>query len=181
MPPAKVSVDQYLRGPESLRPMELVYGFVREPPAPAYRHQSIVTHLGALLDAHVRQHDLGRVSVSPVDVVLDREAALIVQPDVVFVSNARLGRIEDRIWGAPDLVVEVLSPRTARRDRTTKRRWYQRYGVIEYWLADSRRHTIDVLHLQARHAAGTCRYRGDAIMRSFVLPKWTMTPAQIFS
>jgi Uma2 family endonuclease len=106
--------------PESLQPMELVYGRVREPPSPRYGHQSVVTHLAALLDQHVRQHDLGKVCVSPMDVVLDDAAALVVQPDIVFVATPHLDRIRERIWGAPDLVVEVLSRGTAKRDRTTK-------------------------------------------------------------
>src|SRR5438046_4360612 len=70
----KLSVDDYFRLPESLRPMELSWGQVREPPAPKYGHQSAVTHLGALLDRHVRERGLGEVCVSPVDVVLDRYA-----------------------------------------------------------------------------------------------------------
>jgi len=66
----RYTVDEYFTPPESLRPMELVYGVVREPP-PRYGHQSVVTRLTALLDAHVRAHALGQVCVSPVDVVLD--------------------------------------------------------------------------------------------------------------
>ena len=61
-------------------------------------------------------HGLGRVLVSPVDVVLDEKKALIVQPDIVFISRERIGIVRDRIWGAPDLVIEVLSPGTRRRD-----------------------------------------------------------------
>jgi hypothetical protein len=65
----KIGVDEYFAMAESMRPMALVYGVVREPPAPLYGHQSVLTHLGALMDAHVREHRLGRVCVSPVDVV----------------------------------------------------------------------------------------------------------------
>src|SRR2546423_12295189 len=60
----ELSVDEYFRMPESLQPMELVYGRVREPPSPRYGHQSAVTPLAALPDQHVRQHDLGQVRVS---------------------------------------------------------------------------------------------------------------------
>ncbi len=87
----RLSVHEYFRLPETMRPMELVYGVVREPPAPRYGPQSIVTRLTALLFAHVEGHRLGRLCVSPVDVVLDELAALVVQPDLIFISNESLG------------------------------------------------------------------------------------------
>lgn len=83
----QMTVREYFRQPETMRPMELVYGVVREPPAPNYGHQTIVTRLTVLLDEHVRAHGLGQVCVSPVDVVLDEERALVVQPDVVFIAK----------------------------------------------------------------------------------------------
>jgi hypothetical protein len=65
--------------------------------------------LTALLDAHVRERDPGVVCVSPVDVVFDARAALVLQPDIVFVARERLGIVRDRIWGAPDLIVVALA------------------------------------------------------------------------
>ena len=91
--PKHISVEQYLCGPETLRPTELVYGVLHEPPAPRYGHQAIVTRTIELLGQHVRKHELGKVCVSPVDVVLDRDRALVLQPDVIFVSTERLARI----------------------------------------------------------------------------------------
>jgi Uma2 family endonuclease len=84
------------------------------------------------------------------------------------------------VWGAPDLVVEILSPRTARRDRTTKLAWYRRYGVIECWLVDVTHRSVEVVELQA-HDARRIPYSGDAPMHSTVLPNWTVAAAQIFS
>jgi Uma2 family endonuclease len=175
----KLSVWEYFELTETTAPMELVYGIVREPPAPRYGHQSIVTRLTRLLDAHVDERRLGRVCVSPVDVVLDQIDALVVQPDIVFVSQERLAIIGDRIWGPPDLVVEVLSPRTAARDRTTKVAWYRRYGVRECWLVDDRRRAIEVADLQS---VGIARlFVGGHAMRSCVLPEWTLPAEQLFS
>jgi Uma2 family endonuclease len=176
----KLSVEDYFSLPESLRPMELVYGYVREPAAPRYGHQSVVTHLAALLDQHVRERNLGQVCVSPVDVVLDKEAALVVQPDIVFVATSHLDRIKDRLWGAPDLVVEVLSPKTAGRDRTTKLGWYARYGVAECWLVDAQHRSVEVVELQAQPPRHTS-YPSDAPMRSIVLPEWSATASQVLS
>ena len=173
-----LTVREYFWLPETTRPMELVYGVVREPPAPNYGHQSIVTRLTRLLDLHVEERRLGQVCVSPVDVVLDVHAALVVQPDVIFVVNERQGIIRDRVWGPPDLVVEVMSPRTAGRDRTVKLDWYRRYGLREAWLVDYRHRSIEVVELQAVTASRL--FQGLEPMRSSVLSDWTVTADQIF-
>ena len=179
--PAYLTVEQYLATPETNRPREVVYGVLREPPAPYVAHQSVVTHLGALLDAHVRSHDLGGVAVSPIDVILDRERALVVQPDIVFVAAGRLALVRNQVWGAPDLVVEVLSRGTARRDRTLKLRWYRQYGVRECWLVDSERRTLTVVDLAGDARQRPRTYRGEAPLRSRVLPRVRLTAARVFS
>ena len=175
----RLTVASYLEKPESTRPMELVYGVVREPPAPRYGHQALLTHLGALLDRHVRERGLGEVCVSPVDVVLDEPAALVVQPDVIFVAADRLSIVRDRVFGPPDLVVEVLSPGTARRDRTTKLGWYRRYGVRECWLVDARKRSVEVIDLRAE-VEGRRTIAGDEPLRSAVLPDWTIPVSELF-
>ena len=177
----RISVQEYLRAPETLKPMELVYGVVREPAAPRYGHQSIVTHVAGLLDHHVRQRRLGRVCVSPVDVVLDRERALVLQPDIVFVATARLGIIRDRVWGPPNLVIEVLSPGTARRDRTLKLRWYRQYGVEECWLVDPLASRVEIVDLAdpVRHCPRRV-HRDNKSIRSRVLPSFRLPAARFF-
>jgi Uma2 family endonuclease len=176
----RLSVDEYFELPETMRPMELVYGVVREPPAPRYAHQALVTHLGALMDVFVRRHQLGKVCVSPVDVVLDESAALVVQPDIIFVGRDRLSIIRERIFGPPDLVVEILSPRTARRDRTTKLAWYQQYGVRECWLVDVKDRSIDVVAFQAGAATRRKKFSGSAPLQSAVLLAWAISADEIF-
>lgn len=179
MPLEKLTVHEYFERPESLNPMELAYGVVREPPAPRYGHQSIVTHITALLDRHVREHRIGDVCVSPVDVVLDEQEALVVQPDIVFVARERLHIVRDRVWGAPDLVVEVLSPRTKQRDRTTKLGWYRHYGVRECWLVDSRAAVVEVVRFQpAPERRDTCS--GTTPLVSGVLPQWSVAAEELF-
>ena len=83
----------------------------------------------------VMEAQLGRLFIAPLDVVLS--ATNVVQPDLVFISNARMHIITDaNIQGAPDLVVEVLSPSTAARDWRTKHDLYAEHGVQEYWIVD---------------------------------------------
>ena len=98
----RANVADYLGGAESLRRRELVWGTVREPPAPFWPHQEVVTRATVLLYEHVERHRLGAVSASPLDVVLDEDRGLVVQPDVVFLSNQRLRLIDDQVWGPPD-------------------------------------------------------------------------------
>jgi Uma2 family endonuclease len=167
--PGHISVDDYFNGDETLRRIELVHGVLREPPAPRYGHQSLVTRTTVLLDQHVRSLQLGRVCVSPVDVVLDKARALVLQPDVVFVSNDRAGIIQERIWGAPDLVVEVLSRGTSFYDRHDKLAWYADYGVREYWLIDPRQRTVAVVTFQDAIRTSPRVYGGGAIIVSNVL------------
>jgi len=174
-----ITVDEYFEGPETLHPMELVHGIVREPPAPRYGHQSIVTRATVLLDQHVRAHRLGTVCVSPIDVVLDREQALVLQPDVVFVAGARSHIITDRIWGAPDLIVEVLSRRTAARDKTVKLGWYLQYGVGECWFVDSVARTIEIVDGQRPNDIARS-FHGSAVLQSRVLGPLTVAAAEFF-
>src|SRR5262245_50010350 len=99
----RLTVEAYLAGEETMRPQELAFGVLREPPAPGFHHQIVVGRLHVRLDRHVNRYGTGRVVLSPVDVILDMEHGLVVQPDLVFVSTARAGICADRIWGAPDL------------------------------------------------------------------------------
>ncbi|PYN35461.1 MAG: hypothetical protein DMD98_08740, partial [Candidatus Rokuibacteriota bacterium] len=86
--------------------------------------------------AHVRAHGLGEVYVAPFDVILDPRTTVV--PDLVFVVRDRLEIVAERgVEGAPDLLVEVLSPGTARRDRVRKLNAYARHGVRHYWLPRS--------------------------------------------
>jgi Uma2 family endonuclease len=160
--------DEYLSAPEDLRRRELVWGVVREPPSPFARHQRVTTRIAALLDHHVRQQDLGTVLVAPMDVVLDADKDLVLQPDVMFISQARSGIIRDFVRGAPDLVIEVTSPGTERYDRNDKVRWYRAYGVRECWLLDTQRQVVTVFDLSS-NAAGV-EFRGAAVVGSNVLP-----------
>ena len=96
-----------------------------------------------VLGAWVRRSRLGQLLSAPVDVVLSDHD--VVQPDILLVSNDRRERLGgDRIVGAPDLMIEILSPSTRRTDEVRKRHLYDRSGVVEYWVVDPNRHTISV-------------------------------------
>jgi Uma2 family endonuclease len=113
-------------------------------PSPTSRHQAVILRISLELHEFVTGRNLGRVWFAPLDVVLsDYDVA---QPDILFVSNARSGIVtEANIQGAPDLVVEVLSPATSGYDRGHKLLLYGRHGVREYWLVDPDAETVEVL------------------------------------
>jgi len=177
--PYRIGVDEYFDLPETNRPQELRFGVLREPPAPGYHHQIIVGELYERLMRHVRRRKLGRVVLSPVDVVLDMQNALVVQPDLVFISRGRLGIATQRVWGAPDMVVEVLSKTNRRHDSTTKVQWYKKYGVRECWLVDPDNRMIDVLDLTP--AEYTVRvFLERQWVRSAVFPRLRLRGMDVF-
>jgi Uma2 family endonuclease len=169
--------DDYLSAEEVLRHRELVWGVVREPPSPFVPHQRVTTRTAALLDHHVRHNDLGTVLVAPMDVVLDRDHDLVLQPDVMFISHARSGIIREFVWGAPDLVVEVSSAGTARYDRTDKVTWYRTYGVRECWLVDSHQQIVTVIDLTVNGVG--VRFQPSDPVQSRVLPLLSVTAADL--
>lgn len=173
----KISTGDYFSLQETNRPMELVYGYVREPPAPFYSHQAVVGHIFRLLAAHVERDNLGVVCMAPLDVVLDQDADLVVQPDVLFIARARLDIVKDQVWGAPDLVVEVASPTTEHRDRTLKLTWYRRYGVKEYWQVSPSHRRMEIADCESN----TRRvFAADEQVQSKVLPEFGATVAEFF-
>jgi Uma2 family endonuclease len=171
-----MTLREYLEGEERTRPFELSYGVVREPPAPTWAHQIVVGRIHVKLSDHVNRYDLGRVVQAPVDVVLNRQPPLLVQPDVVFVAKNRLTICRDRVWGPPDLVVEVLSTRTRRHDSTVKVEWYREYGVRECWLVDPV--SLDITLVDALQAPRV--FKDREMIRSGVLPRMRLRPSDVF-
>jgi Uma2 family endonuclease len=176
----RMSVTEYLSGEETNRPQELAYGVLREPATPTFEHQLIVGALFRRLDQHVRRFRLGRVVLSPMDVILDFERALVVQPDLLFVSTEREAICRDRIWGAPDLTIEVLSQGNQRHDRLVKSAWYQQYGVREHWLVDLIARHVEVRELPTE-AASAHVFQDRHLVRSRVLPRLRLKVADLFA
>lgn len=109
-------------------------------PSPTVKHQLLVTKIWIAL--YNTCHSNGILIVAPIDVHLDADNTL--QPDVIFIANENLSIVQDdRISGAPDLVIEILSQSTGRKDKVTKKATYAKFGVKEYWIVDPVHHVID--------------------------------------
>ena len=131
----ELTYEDYLHFPEDGKRHELIEGDHVVTPAPNIRHQTVHANLFRILSAFVHEGELGRVLSAPTDVVLSDTD--VVQPDLLFVSRENRERIgEAHVQGAPDLVVEIVSEATRRRDEITKRHLYERHGVTEYWVVD---------------------------------------------
>jgi Uma2 family endonuclease len=165
-----MTTAEYLQTPEWITPHELVFGRLRVGDAPAVPHQRLVGALFKARDAHVRERCLGEVLLAPVDVVLDAERALIVQPDLLFVSEARSRIVTDRVWGAPDLVVEVLSPWPRIGNLSERVHWFAEYSVSECWLVHQRDRCVDVLAFGDGRVAAQTAFTRSARIVSRVLP-----------
>ena len=174
----KFTYKDYLLLPEGDR-RELIGGDFYVVPAPSIRHQTISANIGEILRGFVRKGGLGTVLWAPTDVVLSPES--VVQPDILFVSNERREIItKDNISGAPDLVIEILSPSTAERDRELKLALYTRYGVREYWIVDPEDSTVQVMDLGVGGPGAVRRYDSGSV-ESGLLPELIVPLDEIFS
>ncbi len=134
----------YLALPDEPR-CELLAGYLVVTPSPLYRHQHVLLALATRLRAFALAtgHDL---LIAPMDVTLFDHTVL--QPDILLIHRERREIVAGRVEGPPDLVIEVLSPSTGRRDRFVKLALYARAGVAEYWIVDPATQTIDFLFLR---------------------------------
>jgi Uma2 family endonuclease len=177
----KLTYDDYLLFPEDGFRHELIDGEHYVTPSPLRRHQEIVGNLHWLIRSHLEAHPVGRVYVAPFDVIFSRYD--VVEPDVLYLSNQRAAEIlRDYVHGAPDLVIEVGSAGTRRRDETVKRSLYERDGVTEYWIVDPE---IDVVRIYQRRGdrferpIELSREAGD-VVRTPLLPQFEITLTSIF-
>ncbi len=143
---------------------ELYEGVMYVQEGPGEVHQQVSGEVFAILRERVMRAGLGRVFHAPFDVVLAETT--VVQPDVLAVANdrARFLHSGKRVMGAPDLVVEVLSAETARRDRSSKTALYLRHGVREVWLVEPDRRWVEVVRLPAEDPSRVRHAPGDSIV-----------------
>jgi Uma2 family endonuclease len=139
---AKISHADLLAAPDDGKQREIIDGEMLVTPAPRMGHQRIVSQLAQAFYRYLARHPVGELILSPMDVILSEYDVL--EPDLIFVSNERQEIVSDWVRGAPDLVIEILSPTTVARDRGVKLRTYARFGVKEYWIVDPDERAIEV-------------------------------------
>lgn len=149
MPPALqsqpeiITLEQYEALPEEKR-VEVFDGIVYDMASPSQIHQRMLLKISAMLDSYIeRKKGNCLVIPSPFDVILSKKPLTIVQPDIMIVCDKNK-LDENRCNGAPDFVIEIVSPNTPSDDYIKKAYYYKNYGVREYWIVDPRRKSVSV-------------------------------------
>lgn len=178
----KMTYDDLLALPDDGLRHELIDGEHVVSPSPAPQHQLILGNLHYLIRGFLNERRIGIVMTAPLDVVFSKHD--VVEPDLVYFSMERYRQVvgEKNAQGAPDVVVEIVSPWSRRRDEVIKRRLYERWGVGEYWVVDPELETIKVYRATAGtygRAAELSRERGD-VLETPLLPGLTMPLTSIF-
>lgn len=174
-----LTADDYRDLPEGPPHFQLVEGKLYMTPSPEFYHQSVAFNIAYCLRRFVEEHPLGKVAIAPSDVQLD--FVNVHQPDVYFVSNARLEIISKQgPIGAPDLVVEVLSKSTARLDKGPKLRVYARSGVKELWLVDKERKEVVIYRFAEDISGPVATVRGRQKLTTPLLPGLKLALAEVF-
>ena len=159
-------------------PAELICGELYVTPSPSEPHQAVSLRLSSLLLAYEKSSGRGRAYAAPFDVHLP--SGDVVQPDALFVRSANPGLAKDGVHGAPDLVVEIVSPSHPLHDRVVKRDLYGRNGVPEYWIVDPEERSVEVLKLEGRTYAPAGYGTGQVELRSPTLDDLVIRLADLF-
>jgi Uma2 family endonuclease len=175
--------EDYLRLPDDGQRYEVLRGTLFVTPAPAFDHQFSVSRLSLFLGSVALERDLGVVLVAPFDIRLPRRLADPVEPDLIFFRKGNEPQSGDKLFtGVPDLVIEVLSPKTRRVDQGTKLEIYQEAGIPEYWLVDPLSRTVVIYRLaEIGSYEESARVGEGKTVTSEVLPGLRLAVSKIFA
>jgi len=181
-PSVKFTYDDFLNFPDDGRRHEIIDGEHVVTPSPNTKHQTVSMTLSGALTAYLTHHPVGAVFAAPLDVVFSDLD--VVEPDLMYISRERAGVLtEQHVRGAPDLVVEILSPGTRRTDEITKRKLYERFGVAEYWVVDPE---LDLVKIYRRASNGFTRVaeltaEASDVLTTPLLPGFSIHLAEVFA
>lgn len=138
----QATYEDYSKTPEGGK-YQLIGGEIIEMTSPTPYHQEILQNLNYYLSLFVRQNKLGKIYIAPTDVYFSKTETY--QPDILFLLGENLDKLkEKKIEGAPDLVIEILSPSTGYYDVKYKKSVYEKFGVKEYWIVDPKDKTVEI-------------------------------------
>lgn len=176
--PIQFTYNDYLLLPEERR-YEIIDGELFMVPAPLTHHLKITRNLFKPIDNYVESNQIGETLFAPVDIIFTKTD--IVQPDILFILNENMTILTDEnVQGAPDLVVEILSPSSIKRDRELKMKLYSFFGVKEYWIADPDECTVEVYALKNQVLTLHKQYQKAESMRSVLLHDLKIPLSSVF-
>jgi Uma2 family endonuclease len=175
-----MSLEEFDALPESNRPIQLIDGNLIVAPSPGRLHQRLLLAIASAFYTYLQgRPELGEVYQAPFDVQFP--GVNVFQPDVMFFARAHLGRLTDkRALGAPDLVIEILSPSTARYDTGKKREVYARFGVVELWIVDPPRRSVSTYVLGQDPDRPMRVLKGSDELRTDLLPGFELPLSRLF-
>jgi Uma2 family endonuclease len=181
-PSVKLTYDDFVLWPDDGRRHELIDGEHYETPSPNFAHQRILGNLHWLFRSYLEVHPVGRVLFAPFDVVFSEFD--VVEPDLLDLSNERAALVitPQNARGVPELVVEIASKSTRKRDDTIKRRLYETSGCTEYWTVDPDAEVVRVYRrdgIAFARVVGLSRKAGDAVTTD-LLPGIALRLVDIF-
>lgn len=153
-----------------LSPADLIQGTVRKPAPPLpTTAEPLVVRIYKALDDYVTPRRLGRL-LTGIEIVLDRREGLILRPDITFVVDGRESIVSERVWGPPDMVLEITSQTTPSTKLLERVAWYSGYGVRECWLIQPEQRELAVLTLAHGGVRGRTLFGPQAPIRSQLMP-----------
>jgi Uma2 family endonuclease len=169
LPTGPLTYEDYVELPDDGKRYEILDGELFVTPAPVPRHQRVSRNLQWILEGHIRSRRLGELFNSPIDLILSDTT--VAQPDLLFIRGGRESIVTGRaVEGPPDLIVEILSPSSIRKDRKTKAMLYARFGIDHYWIVDPDGRTIEVYERDGDGYRLATRDEGDEIVRPSIFP-----------
>jgi Uma2 family endonuclease len=180
---ARLTYDDFVLFPDDGKRHELIDGVHYVTPSPNTRHQRILGKLYLAIGNYLETNPIGEVFFAPLDVVISHFD--VVEPDLLYMSRERAASVSvpEHIRGVPELVVEVASKSTRKRDQTIKRALYERAGVSEYWIVDPDKDGVRVY----RNSAGAfdkpieLRVESGGTLTTTLLPGLEMSLERIFA
>lgn len=178
----KFTLEDFLNFPDDGKRHEIIDGDHYVTPSPKTRHQRVSMNLTRAFVLYLDRHPIGRLFAAPFDVVLSDLD--VVEPDLLYISNERTRILtEAHVRGAPDIVIEILSSGTRRRDEGIKRKLYERVGVREYWLVDPEIDTVKVFRQVdgAFVRVAELSVEANETLTTPLLPSFSAPLAEVFS
>lgn len=166
--------QDYLELPDDRNRYEIIEGELIMSPSPTTIHQKVSLNIEVAIQSHLEKNAQGELFHAPCDVKLSETN--VVQPDIFFISNENKKIIaDDNIQGAPDLIIEILSPSSAYYDLVEKKELYEKFGVKEYWIVDPKKHWAEIYVLKKGKYVLHQRAEKSASLRSTVLKGFEVT------
>lgn len=174
-----LTYHEYVLFPKDRNRREILEGELFVTPSPKFLHQKISYRLSLFLGNHIEPHRLGTLLTAPMDVVLSPHN--IVQPDLLLIAKGREKIItDDNIRGAPDLIVEIVSPASASEDRIHKHQVYARYAVRHYWIIDPDNRSLEAYQLKGRRYRLVGKYSGADTFQPSLFPGLSLHLAELW-